>query len=98
LEGGVDLRRLPEGTELELETENRFYTLRYCGCEKAWISGHPQFCPQPVLVKIHGSTWGGTMIRTAFIGRGMHLEFDHPHFRTILTSRIVEIKEVRSHV
>jgi hypothetical protein len=38
------------------------------------------------------------MIRTAFIGRGMHLEFDHPHFRTILTSRIVEIKEVRSHV
>jgi hypothetical protein len=96
VDGGVDLRILAAGVELELETENRFYTLIYCGYERAWICGHPQFCPQPVLVRIHGSTWGGSMIRTAFIGRGMHLEFDHPRFRTILTSRIVEIKQVRT--
>ncbi|MEZ5402510.1 MAG: hypothetical protein R2729_22735 [Bryobacteraceae bacterium] len=95
VDGGVDLRILAVGVRLQLETENRYYVLVYCGCERAWISGHPQFCPQPVLVKIHGSTWGGSMIRTAYIGRGMHLEFDHPKFRTILTSRIVEIREVQ---
>jgi hypothetical protein len=33
------------------------------------------------------------MIRRAFIGRGMHLEFRHPQDRTITTSKIVEIRE-----
>jgi hypothetical protein len=34
------------------------------------------------------------MLKTAFIGRSMHLEFQHPGYRTpIITSRISEIKE-----
>jgi hypothetical protein len=32
------------------------------------------------------------MLKVAYIGRGMHLEFHHPHFQTITTSRIVEIR------
>ncbi len=57
------------------------------------LSGHPQFCPQPVLVRIQGSTWGGSMLKAEFIGRGMRLEFRHPSFQTVVTSRIVEIRE-----
>ena len=56
------------------------------------ISGHPVFCPQPVRVHIHGSSWGGSMLKVAYIGRGMHLEFHHPEYQTITTSRIVEIR------
>ena len=44
------------GTVLEVETENRAYTIRYEGCGRAFISGHPVFCPEPTLVTIHGST------------------------------------------
>ena len=94
--GGVHLDNLLAGAELELQTENRSYRLLYCGAGLAWIAGHPVFCPQPVLVRVHGSTWGGAMIKADFIGRGMHLEFLHPDRRTITTSKIVEIREVRS--
>jgi hypothetical protein len=34
------------------------------------------------------------MLKTAFIGQSMHLEFKHPEYLTpIITSRIREIKE-----
>jgi len=54
--------------------------------------GHPQYCPEPVAVRIAGSTWDGSMLKLQFIGRGMRLEFRHPVFRTIKTSRIVDIR------
>ena len=92
VEGGVHLDSLFEGTVLEIETQNRWYRLENLGRGKALISGHPQFCPEPVLVSIEGCTWGGSMLKVRFIGRGMHLEFCHPHYRTIVTSRIVEIR------
>jgi hypothetical protein len=34
------------------------------------------------------------MLKMRFIGRGMHLEFGHPIYRVILTSPIVEIREL----
>ena len=64
------------------------------GGSEALISGHPQYCPEPVQVAISGSTWGGSMLKQRFIGRGMHLEFCHPEYRTpIVTSKIQEIRE-----
>ncbi len=43
---------------------------------------------------IAGSTWGGSMLKVRFIGRGMHLEFRHPGYTTpIVTSLILEIRE-----
>jgi hypothetical protein len=92
IEGGVYLDELPRGTVLEVETQNRQYRIVHCGEGQAWISGHPEFCPDPVLVQIDGSNWGGSMLKTSFIGRGMHLEFRHPEYRTITTSRILGIR------
>ncbi len=93
IEGGVHLSGLHEGAELEIRTENRCYCLIYRGSGQAMLSGHPQFCPEPVMVRIHGSTWGGSMIKAEYIGRGMRLEFRHPDYKTVLTSRILEIWE-----
>ena len=96
IEGGVYLADLREGAELKVQTESRFYTIVNRGGGRALISGHPEFCPEPVETSIHGSTWGGNMIRSGFIGRGMHLEFGHPTRRCrITTSPIVEIHEER---
>jgi len=95
IEGGVNLDDLGEGATLEVETQNRLYTIVNCGQGKALISGHAKFCPYPVLVFIHGSTWGGSMLKVRFIGRGMRLEFRHPTYQTITTSRIVEIRPAR---
>ena len=93
IEGGVYLRDLSEGDAIEIETENHLYTLVPCGSREALLCGHPDFCPEPVRVVIHGSTWGGAMLKEAFIGRGMHLEFSHPAYPLpITTSRIVKIR------
>ena len=92
IEGGVHLRDVPMGTVLEVQTRQRAYTIVTQGDGTALISGHPVFCPEPVLVQIHGSTWGGSMLKERYIGRGMHLEFRHPAFLPITTSRIVEIR------
>ncbi len=94
IEGGVHLNDLPEGAKLEVRTENRAYQLVNCGGRQMMIAGHPEFCPKPVRVQVHGSSWGGSMLKVAFIGRGMHLEFRHPEFNTVVTSRIVEIRDV----
>lgn len=91
IEGGVYLEALREGTILDVRTQHRWYTIVNCGQGKALISGHPEYCPDPVPVRIEGSTWGGSMLKARFIGRGMHLEFLHPAFRNITTSRVVEI-------
>ena len=93
IEGGVDLREVAPGTVFEVRTQNRAYTIRYQGLGQALISGHPVFCPEPVLVNIHGSTWGGSMLKERYIGRGMHLEFGHPVYQPITTSVIVEVCE-----
>ncbi|MGH9720971.1 MAG: hypothetical protein ACRD8O_12220 [Bryobacteraceae bacterium] len=95
IEGGVFLKDLPAESKLEIETQNRRYTLVNRGQGQALISGHPEFCPEPVLVRIEGSNWGGSLIKASFVGRGMHLEFRHPEFeQPIVTSKIVEIRQI----
>jgi hypothetical protein len=94
IEGGVYLWDLPRESTLEVETQNRSYTIVHYGKGEALISGHPEYCPEPVRVKIEGSNWGGSMLKPSFVGRGMHLEFRHPRYeRPIITSRIVEIRQ-----
>jgi hypothetical protein len=92
LEGGVHLRDVLPGTVLEVTTQNRAYTILYKGWDQALISGHPVFCPEPIPVTIHGSTWGGSMIKTRYIGRGMRLEFGHPADQPIRTSVILDVR------
>ena len=94
IEGGVFLKDLPPATVLQIQTQHHCYTAVVLGDSSALISGHPHYCPQPVLVAIAGSTWGGSMLKRRYVGRGMRLEFCHPEYRTpIVTSSIQEIRE-----
>ena len=93
IEGGVDLRELPPETVLKVRTRNREYTIVNKGSGQALISGHPDYCPEPVLVQIKGSTWGGAMLKKQFIGRGMRLEFETEEKGPVTTSPILEIEQ-----
>ena len=94
IEGGVFLEQLAPATVLQIKTKHHFYTALLLGDNSVLISGHPEFCPQPVQVTIAGSTWGGSMLKLQFVGRGMHLEFHHPEYATpIVTSPIQEIRD-----
>jgi hypothetical protein len=93
-EMGVSLDDLPPGTVLRIRTKNRNYILETEGKKKARIAGHPQYCPEAVSVVVHGSTWGGTMLMMSYIAPGMYLEYRHPEYGVIRTSRIEEVKEI----
>ncbi|HEX9111690.1 MAG TPA: hypothetical protein VF845_09445 [Terriglobales bacterium] len=94
IEGGVFLDRLELHSVLLIQTQHRCYTAVMLEGSQALISGHPEYCPEPTLVAIAGSTWGGSMLKRRFVGRGMHLEFCHPQYSTpIVTSRVQEIRE-----
>lgn len=94
IEGGVHLDRLPLGAVLEVQTRYRLYLLQNRGDGRMLIFGHPKHCPRPVLVDVYGSTWGQSMMKVRFIGRGMHLEYRHPAHGVIRTSRIQDIREL----
>lgn len=93
IEGGIYLSQLRKGQSIIVDTENRSYLIELREDDAAYISGHPVFCPEPTRVSIHGSSWGGSMLKMAFVGRGMYLEFQHPEFETITTSRILDIRQ-----
>ncbi len=96
IDGGVELGKLTVGAVVEVTTRHHTYRLENLGDGEVLISGHPQYCPDPVLVRFHGSTWGTPMLRRRFIGREMRMEFRHPEFGVLLTSQVSEIRELPS--
>ncbi len=91
VEGGVRLGTLKDGSRVLVQTLNRRYELRVRRGQ-VWISGHPDYCPEPVPVRVRGSSWGGSMLKVAYLGRGMRMEFQHPKHSTVTTSRIVSVR------
>jgi hypothetical protein len=94
IEGGVYLSDLAPGMRLEFETEHHRYSVVNLGHGRVSICGHPEFCPTPVEVTLCGSNWGGSLLKSGFLGRGMRLEFRHPSRDLITTSRIREIRQI----
>lgn len=55
----------------------------------------PRFLAEPTLVSIHGSTFGGSIIKVGYVGVEMHLEFhelDAPESGRITTSAIENVR------
>lgn len=94
IEGGAHLDKLEIGKKLKVSTQNTIYTIEHRE-DGYYISGHPKYCPEPTKLKSIGSTWGGSMIKQNYIGRGMMLEFQTPNHRgpPIITSQIKEVEE-----
>jgi hypothetical protein len=93
IEGGVSLDELPVGAVLDVQTSNNVYRIEHRGDGEVLISGHPDICPEPILVTFYGSTWGTPMLKIRFIGRDMRMEFFHPERGIIRTSRVRDIQE-----
>lgn len=86
---------LPVESKLEIQTRNTLYTLEKRGSKEFYIQGHAKYCPVPTKCSIHGSTWGGSMLKCGFVGRGMQLEFStDAHNYPITTTTIQEVREV----
>jgi len=94
-EDGVYLKDITPGMRLLVATMNTHYFIERKEDGSLEIWGNQKYCPAPVKCEISGSTWGGSLLKSGFIGRNMCLEFstvDHP--KTITTSFIQEIIEL----
>ncbi|MBZ5611167.1 MAG: hypothetical protein LAP38_23135 [Acidobacteriia bacterium] len=86
---------LPVGTMVEVKTGHSTYLVENRGEGKALISGHPTYCPTPVLVDLHGSVGGANMLKIWAIEPGLKMEFNHPKFGVIRTSRVHSVRELK---
>src|ERR1700688_2527259 len=61
----------PNRPSLNQMLQNTCYEIIVLRGRSAYLSGHSLYSPQPVLVTIAGSTWGGSTLKVHFIGRGI---------------------------
>ncbi len=73
--GGLFVKDIPINGSAFVWTKNRRYKISKDANGLLYISGHPRYCPESTPCTINGSTWGGSMLKIGFIGRGMHMEF-----------------------
>lgn len=75
--GGFKFSTLEPNTKMIVETRNSLY--EFIVGEETTVTGgstpNGVRFPEPTKVRIHGSTYGGSMIRMDWIGEDMHLEF-----------------------
>ena len=96
LAGGAHLKKLAVGRALRITTQNRVYMLRKTD-QGYTICGHPRYCPQPTECVPSGSTWGGSLLRVGFVGRGMRFQaFMRNAEITVTTSVVEEVEETEA--
>jgi hypothetical protein len=77
---GVDLNSLPPGSMIDVETKSRHYHIECLGGDKIRVSGHPDYCPEPVPAHLLG-----------LLARGAHLKFMLNDRRPVTTSRVISL-------
>ena len=88
---GVDLHNLIPGSVVDVETNSRHYVIECLGGNKMRISGHPHFCPTPVVAELQGSVDGEGIYESGLILPGKHLVFVLDHDRPVTTSKVLSV-------
>lgn len=85
--GGINVSILEPGTRIEVQTLNSLYKLEVLDDGLVRMQGG-NYLPEPVEGEFKGSTWGTSLLKQHWIGKGMKMEFAHGE--KILTTSIVE--------
>jgi hypothetical protein len=87
----VDCNNLVRGSLINVETKSRHYVIECLGGSAIRISGHPEYCPEPVPARLHGSLNEEGALELGLIGRGMRLKFFLNESLPITTSRVLHV-------
>jgi hypothetical protein len=89
----LDCKSLKPGSLIDVETLSRHYRIECLGGSTIRISGHPQFCPTPVVAELQGSvTSEGTLVEEGKIERGRRLAFVIGDDFPLTTSKVVNFE------
>jgi hypothetical protein len=87
----VDCKNLLRGSLIDVETKSRHYHIECLGGNAIRISGHPEYCPNPVPAQLHGSVNEEGALELGLIGRGMRLMFLLNERCPVTTSRVLHV-------
>jgi hypothetical protein len=87
----VDCKSLARGSLIDVETKSRHYQIECLGGNAIRISGHPEYCPDPVPAQLHGSVDREGILELGLIGRGMRLMFLLDEHHPVTTSRVLSV-------
>ena len=85
--GGINVGKLKPNTKIVVQTLRNVYFLKTLDNGNVIIKGGKYF-PQEVERVFHGSTWGGSMIKTDWIGYSMRMEIGNGDHEVIITSPV----------
>jgi len=88
----VDCSNLVRGSLIDVETKSRHYRIECLGGSAIRISGHPEYCPDPVPAQLHGSVNKEGDLELGLIGRGMRLMVFLNDRRPVTTSRVLHVR------
>lgn len=92
--GGIEVGKLAPNTKIVVETKNTIYTMQVIDPHERSITiqGGSYF-PEATEAFFAGSSWGGNILKTGWIGNGMHMEIVCPKIsNTIITSKVQKAK------
>src|SRR5580704_1066303 len=87
----VECKSLERGSLMDVETKSRHYQIECLGGNSIRISGHPEYCPQPVQAQLQGSVDQEGIFEVGLIGRGRRMMFLLDQFRPVTTSRVLSV-------
>lgn len=87
----VDTANLPTGSAMEVHTNNNVYVVARDASGGVLVSGHPDYCPRPVIAQSIGSVLVDGSLSANHLATGARMTFVL-NGRRISTSRIVEIR------
>jgi hypothetical protein len=87
----VDLKNMSPGSQIDVETKSRHYHIECLGGNSMKISGHPEYCPTPVVAELQGSTTPNGTFESGAIKPGNHLVFLLGKNLPVTTSKILRI-------
>jgi|SRR5215469_2403631 len=86
----VDVNTLGPGALVDVETKSRHYRIECLGGTAIRISGHPEFCPDPVRADLGGAI-GKDGVEPGLIEIGLRLLLLFNGERPLTTSRVVGV-------
>ncbi|HEY1243041.1 MAG TPA: hypothetical protein VGF16_20905 [Bryobacteraceae bacterium] len=87
----LDYQHLEPGSILDVETRTRHYRIECLGGDSVRISGHPQYCPEPVPARLEGSLNHGKL-DSGLIECGARLLFVVEDRVPITTSKVLRVR------
>jgi hypothetical protein len=88
----LDCKSLVPGSLIDVETMSRHYRIECLGGSTIRISGHPHFCPTPVVAQLQGSVTSKGTLEEGMIERGMRLVFLIEEHFPMTTSKVLHLQ------